>query len=81
MSAGLQKGMPHQEVLMFEMDDINPQAQGHAEDRRVLSDAYAHWTQLRAADIKMTEEASAELTAVFDLLNRADDGDGEAANL
>jgi hypothetical protein len=56
---------------MFEMDDVNPDA----EDRRILSGAYAHWqgATSRSADIKMTDEASAEMAAaIFNLLNRDD---------
>ena len=68
--------MPLPEVLMFEMDDVNPDA----EDRRILSNAYARW-RVRHADIKMTEEASSELAAIFDLLNRDDDDDDKVADL
>ena len=73
--ADLQKRMPLPEVLMFEMDDVH-----HTEDRRILSNAYARW-RVRHADVKMTEEASSELAAIFDLLNRDDDDDDKVADL
>ena len=67
--ADLQKRMPLPEVLMFEMDDVHL-----ADDRRILSDAYAHWRASHST-IKMSEQASTELAAIFDLLNRDDDDD------
>ena len=70
--ADLQKRMPLPEVLMFEMDDVH--LADEEEDRRILSDAYAHW-RARHSTIKMSEQASTELAAIFDLLNRDDDDD------
>ena len=76
--ADLQKRMPLPEVLMFEMDDVHHTEE--EEDRRILSNAYARW-RVRHADIKMTEGASSELAAIFDLLNRDDDDDDKVADL
>ena len=70
--------MPLPEVLMFEMDDVHHTEE--EEDRRILSDAYAHWRGRHAA-IKMSAQSSAELAAIFDLLNRDDDDDDKVADL
>ena len=72
------------EPLMFAMEEVNPEVNpeispGAEEDRRILSDAYVHWTLVkREAVIKMSNAASAELAAIFDLLN-SDDVDDEVA--
>ena len=67
---------------MFEMDDVNPEdvnPEYTEEDRRILTAAYAHWMRQGNPDIKMTAEASAELSIIFDLLNRDDDDDDKVA--
>ena len=67
--------MSRAEDLMFQMDDVNPEA-NVAE--ACLSEAYAQWrgATRRNADIRMT----AELAAIFGLLNGCDDDD-KVANL
>jgi hypothetical protein len=78
--AALQKRMSRAEDLMFEMDDVNPEAEYTEEERRILTATYAHWMRQGNPDIKMSAGASAELSAIFDLLNR-DDDDDKVANL